>query len=130
MKKITISVAVLLSSVAAKAQTEYIDVRSNKNFKTSTMLVYNDDNYKDLEHFKLGRFNNSYHYVNYSNVNGMNFPVIVLLNDNEGNIRELCTKTSVDSFATCKTIDSFATKYKLEATTKNYEVWISKPNLK
>ena len=130
MKKITISVAVLLGSISTNAQTEYIDIRSTKSFGTSSMLVYNDDtSYKDLESLKLGRFNKNYHYVTYNNVNGMSFPVIVLLNDNEGDTRELCTKTSDDSVATCKTVDSFATKYKLEATTKKYEVWISKPNL-
>ena len=39
MKKITISVAVLLGSVAAKAQTEYVELNSNKLFKYLFMLL-------------------------------------------------------------------------------------------
>ena len=131
MKKLTLSVAVLLSSISAKAQAEYIDIGSKKLFGVSQMCIYNDDTeYKDLEYFKLGRFNNNYHYVSYTNSNGMNFPVIVLLNDNKGDTRELCTKTSNDSVATCKTVSSFCEVYKLKATSKKYEVWISKPNIK
>lgn len=132
MKKIKISVAaLLLSSGFAKAQTEYIDITSKKMFGVSEMCIYNDETkYNDLQYFKLGRFNNNYHYVSYTNPNGMNFPVIVLLGDNEGDTRELCVKTSDDSLATCKTVDSFCEIYKLKATSKKYEVWISKPNVK
>ena len=35
MKKLTISVAILLSSVVAKAQTEFVELSSNKLFKRS-----------------------------------------------------------------------------------------------
>ena len=57
MKKIKISVAVLLCSTAVKAQnfTEYIDISSKKLFGRSEMVVYNDDtNYNDLEYLYLG----------------------------------------------------------------------------
>ena len=56
MKKITLSVAVLLGSISTKAQTtEYIDISSKKIFGRSEMVVYNDDtNYNDLEYLYLG----------------------------------------------------------------------------
>ena len=43
MKTVTLSVALLLGGVAAKAQTEYIDITSKKLFNRSEMVLYNDD---------------------------------------------------------------------------------------
>ena len=50
MKKIKISVAVLLCSTAVKAQNfaEYIDISSKKLFGRSEMVVYNDDTNYEL----------------------------------------------------------------------------------
>ena len=51
MKKITLSVAVLLASASAKAQTEYIDLTTKGIFGRSEMVVYNGiTNYNDLEY--------------------------------------------------------------------------------
>ena len=52
MKTITLSVALLLGSIAAKAQTEYVDITTKGIFGRSEMVLYNDDtNYNDLEYF-------------------------------------------------------------------------------
>ena len=122
MKKLTISVAVLLSSVAAKAQTEYVDISKKNIFGRSEMVVYNDDtNYNDLEYLYLGPFNNNWHYVKYTNASN----IVVTMNDNEGDTREICTKQG-DEELNCKVVDSFATMYKLQATERVFKVWISK----
>ena len=59
MKKITLSVALLLGGYVAKAQIpEVIDVRTLEPFGRSEMVLYCEDlNFKDLQYFYLGRFN-------------------------------------------------------------------------
>tara|TARA_R100000734_G_C3274589_1_gene69690 strand:+ start:268 stop:645 length:378 start_codon:yes stop_codon:yes gene_type:complete len=123
MKKITLSVAVLLGSLAAKAQTEYIDITSKKPFGRSEMVLYNDDtNYNDLEYFYLGRFTKNYHWVKYTNAN----EIILSLNDDKGDKREICTKQ--DTFKVhCEVVDAFAQQYKINVSTRVFQVWISKP---
>ena len=126
MKKITLSVAVLLGSMSAKAQTEYIDVTTKSIFGRSEMVLYNNDkNYNDLEYFYIGRFNNNYHWVKYTGAKD----IIVSLNDNEGDTREICTQQ--DSFpVSCKVYSSFAEQFKINVTTNEFQIWISKPNVK
>ena len=126
MKKLTLSVAILLSSTAVKAQTEYIDITSKKLFNRSEMVLYNDDtNYDDLEYFYLGAFNKKYHWVKYTNAKS----IILSLNDDLGDTREICTKQ--DTFKTyCEVYDSFAQQYKINVTTREFQIWISKPNIK
>ena len=74
MKKLTLSVALLLGSISAKSQAiEYIDVTSKKLFGRSEMTVYNDIvGYNDLEYLYLGRFNSNYHWVSYTNAGKFN----------------------------------------------------------
>ena len=123
MKKITLSVAVLLGSLAAKAQTEYIDVTSKKPFGRSEMVVYNDDvNYNDLEYFYLGRFTKKYHWIEYTNAK----KIILSLNDDKGDKREICTKQN-DFKAYCEVVDAFASQYLISVTTEKFQIWISKP---
>ena len=126
MKKITLSVAILLGSMSAKAQTEYIDVTTKSIFGRSEMVLYNDDkNYDDLEYFYIGRFSNNYHWVKYTGAKD----IIVSLNDNEGDTREICTQQ--DTFKVhCQVYDSFAQQYKINVSTKEFQIWISKPNVK
>ena len=68
MKKITLSVALLLGGYVAKAQIpEVIDVTTKGIFGRSEMVLYCEDyNYEDLQYFYLGKFNNNYHYVKYT----------------------------------------------------------------
>ena len=125
MKKITLSVAVLLGSIATKAQTEYIDVTTKGIFGRSEMVVYNDDySYNDLEYLYIGRNNDNYHWVEYTNAE----KIVITMSDNAGDTRELCTKRNNDK-TTCEVVDAFATSYKFNAS-KKFQVWISKPNVK
>jgi len=116
-------VAVLLGGLAAKAQTEYIDITCKKPFGRSEMVLYNDDtNYNDLEYFYLGRFNKNYHWVKYTDAN----KIILSLNDGKGDKREICTQQ--DTFKVhCQVYDSFAQQFKINVSTKVFQVWISKP---
>ena len=129
MKKITLSVAVLLGSLAAKSQTEYIDLTTKGIFNRSEMVVYNDEiNYEDLEYLYIGKFNDNYHWVEYTNDKKMNFNVVITMSDNQGDTRELCTKKD-DEEAKCRVVDAFATQYKLKVEGNKYEIFISKPNV-
>ena len=111
MKKITLSVAVLLGSIAAKAQTEYIDISSKKLFGRSEMVVYNNIvDYDDLEYLYIGKFNSNYHWVKYTGAKD----IIVALNDDLGDTREICTQQGQDKVE-CKQHDAFATQYKFKA---------------
>ena len=128
MKKIKISVAaLLLSSSIAKAQsTEYIDVTTKSIFGRSEMVIYNDDtNYADLEYLYLGRFNNNYHWVKYTGAKD----IVVSLNDGKGDKRRICTQQGQDQ-AECKQYDAFGTQYKFTAKQNEFQIWISRPNVK
>jgi hypothetical protein len=127
MKKITLSVALLLGGYVVKSQnTEYIDVTTKSIFGRSEMVVYNDDtNYEDLEYLYIGRFNSNYHWVKYTHVKN----IIVSLNDNKGDKREICTQQG-NQKSECKQYDAFGTQYKFKAKQKEFQIWISKPNVK
>ena len=124
MKKIKISVALLLSSFVAKAQyTEYIDVASNELKTKSIMCIYNAaPDTIPAQYFRLGFFNNNYHWVKYTGAGR----VVVNMNDSNGSYRELCTKQG-DNEVKCDTVSSYHTEYKLFATDTIFQVWISKP---
>ena len=127
MKKLTLSVALLLGGHVAKAQIpEVIDVTTKGIFGRIEMVLYCEDyNYEDLQYFYLGRFNNNYHYVKYTGAK----VVTVNMSDSPGDTRELCTKQG-NSPTECKIVDAFATSYDLTAREKIFQVWISKPNVK
>ena len=127
MKKITLSVALLLGGVAAKAQnTEYIDVTTKSIFGRSEMVVYNDDtNYQDLEYLYIGRFNSNYHWVKYTGAKD----IIVSMNDGKNEKRRVCIQHGQDQ-AECKQYDAFGTQYKFTAKQNEFQIWISKPNVK
>lgn len=125
MKKITLSVALLLGGYVTKAQTEYVDVTTKGIFGRSEMVLYNDDaNYNDLEYFYIGRYNDNYHWVKYTNAD----KVIVTMSDNAGDTRELCTKHNEEP-TTCEVVSAFATSHEFNAS-KKFQIWISKPNVK
>ena len=95
--------------------------------KTSTMAIYNDDvNNNDLEVFKLNIFSNPkhYHQVKYTNI-GKN-KIILTLSDDEGDVREICTKEN-DKKLECKILYSFSTLYEFSSNAKIFEIWISRP---
>ena len=88
MKKITISVAILLGSVSAKAQTEYIELSSNEAFGYSCAKYYNDSGIplsKDLEVSILNR-NDNYHWVKYKNSK----KVVIVCSDKKYTYRKIC----------------------------------------
>lgn len=125
MKKITLSVALLLGGVAAKAQTEHVDITTKGIFGRSEMVLYNDNtNYNDLEYFYLGRNTDKYHWVKYTNADD----IVVTMSDDVGDTRELCTKRNGKELV-CEVVDAYATVYKFKAS-KIFEIWISKPNVK
>tara|TARA_Y100000813_G_C24028080_1_gene288411 strand:- start:251 stop:652 length:402 start_codon:yes stop_codon:yes gene_type:complete len=107
--------------------TEYIELSTKGVFGRSEMVLYcHDNNYDDLEYLYIGRNNDNYHWVKYTGAKD----IIIIMNDNENDTRELCYKHQSDEKATCKTVDAFASIYKLKAKENIFEVWISKINVK
>ena len=128
MKKYVLFFTILFTQFSLNAQTEYIDISKIGMLKTSTMAIYNDDvNYNDLEVFRLNIFSNPkhYHWVKYTNIG--KDKIILTLSDDEGDVREICTKEN-DKETECKILDSFSTSYEYSSNAKIFEIWISKPN--
>ena len=128
MKKITISVALLLGSYVAKAQTEHIDIAKVGMLGTSTMAVYSDDkSLNDLEVHKLNIFDKKdiCHYVEYTNLN--DDKVVLTLSDNPGDKRRICIKEN-GVLQPCYTVDSFATYYEFTSDAKVFKIYVCKPN--
>ena len=128
MKKYVLFFTILISQFSLNAQTEYIDISKIGMLKTSTMAIYNDDvNYNDLEVFRLNIFSNPkhYHWVKYTNIG--KDKIILTLSDDEGDIREICTKEN-DKKTECKILDSFSTSYEYSSNAKIFQIWISRPN--
>jgi hypothetical protein len=128
MKKYVLFFTILITQFSLNAQTEYIDISKIGMLKTSTMAIYNDDvNYNDLEVFRLNIFSNPkhYHWVKYTNIG--KDKIILTLSDDEGDVREICTKEN-DKKAECKILDSFSTSYEFSSNTKIYQIYISRPN--
>ena len=119
---------ILFTQFSLNAQTEYIDISKIGMLKTSTMAIYNDDvNYNDLEVFRLNIFSNPkhHHWVKYTNI-GKN-KIILTLSDDEGDVREICTKEN-DNKTECKIFDSFSTSYEYSSNAKIFQIYISRPN--
>ena len=128
MKKYFLFFIILFTQFSLNAQNEYIDISKIGMLKTSTMAIYNDDvNYNDLEVYRLNIFSNPkhYHWVKYTNI-GKN-KIILTLSDDEGDVREICTKEN-DKKTECKVLDSFSTSYEYSSNAKIFEIWISRPN--
>jgi len=126
MKKIIIPVALLLGSISTKAQlTEHIDISTVSIFSRSKMVVYNSDtNYNDLECKYLGRNNDNWHWVKYSNE--FKLPnIVVSLQDKPGHQREICIQDGKEKLE-CAVVDAFATEYIFKPKNKVFEIYISK----
>jgi len=128
MKKITISVALLLGSYVAKAQTEYIDIAKVGLLGTSTMAVYSDaKSLNDLTVHKLNIFDakDQCHYVKYTNLK--NDKVVLTLSDDPGDKRRICIKEN-GVLQPCYTVSSFATEYEFTSDATTFKIYICKPN--
>ncbi len=122
MKKLTLSVAVLLGSLAAKAQTEHIDVTTKKPFGRSEMVLYSaETNYNDLEYFYIGRLSKNWHWVEYTHATD----ILVTMSDDIGSYREICIKQGQDSLV-CNIYSSFASVVKFKSEKTKFKIWISK----
>jgi len=103
MKKLTIAVGLLLGGITANAQTEYVELSSNKLFNKSFIAFYNDDvSYNDLEVLSI-RGNKNVHYVIYKGTKS--FKVVVVGSDKEGSTRTICVNGECDEY------DTYATQY-------------------
>jgi len=127
MKKITISVALLLGSYVTKAQTEYIDIAKVGMLNTSTMAVYSSKSLDDLQVFKLNIFDkkDQCHYVKYTNLK--NDKVVLTLSDDPGDKRRICIKED-GILQPCYTVNSFATEYEFTSDATTFKIYICKPN--
>jgi len=122
MKKLTLSVAVLLGSISTKAQTEYIDISTKNIFGRSEMVIYNDvKEFDDLEYFYLGPTNKNYHWVKYTNANN----ILVSLQDKPGKKREICTQDGEEKVQ-CKVVDAHAMQYRFFPKNTVFQIYISK----
>lgn len=130
MKKITISVALILGSYVTKAQTEYIDIAKVGMLSTSTMAVYSGDVFDDdLAVHKLNILDpkNQCHWVKYTNLGKSK--VILTLSDDLGDTRRICVKEN-SVLQPCYNVDSFATEYEFTTDAKTLEIYVCKPNYK
>ena len=93
MKKLTLSVAILLGSISAKAQTEYVELKSNKMFRVSFASYYGDS-YKPLdEDLEVSTIKRSgYHWVTYEGV----AKVVVILSDDNSSYGETDRKICIN----------------------------------
>ena len=105
MKKITISVAILLGGVVAKAQTEFVELSSNKLFKRSYAKYYNDSSVPLEEDLSVsivkGNFN--YHWVEYYNA----AEVQIICADKENAYRKICVNENCNIYNTYNEIYTF-----------------------
>jgi len=128
MKKIIISVALLLGGHVTKAQTEYIDIAKVGLMGASTMAVYNGDVFDDnLTVNKLNIFDSKdqCHFVEYNYLN--NDKVILTFSDDPGDKRIICIKED-GILQPCYTVDSFATEYEFTSDATTFKIYICKPN--
>lgn len=128
MKKIIISVALLLGGHVTKAQTEYIDIAKVGLMGASTMAVYNGDVFDDnLTVNKLNIFDSKdqCHFVEYNYLN--NNKVILTFSDDPGDKRIICIKED-GILQPCYTVDSFATEYEFTSDATTFKIYICKPN--
>ena len=130
MKKITLSVALLLGGYVAKAQSEYIDISKVGMLGTSTMAVYSDDWENDLTVHKLNKLSKKdhYHYVEYTNLG--NSTVFLTFSDDPGDTRNICIKENGELVKPCYDVDSFATSYEFTSDASEFKIYISRINKK
>jgi len=105
MKKLTISVAILLSGVVAKAQTEFVELSSNKLFKRSYAKYYNDSDIPLEEDLSVSivKGNLNYHWVKYYNAE----EVQVICADKENAYRKICVNENCNTYNTYNEIYTF-----------------------
>ena len=105
MKKLTISVAILLSSVVAKAQTEFVELSSNKLFKRSYAKYYNDSGIPLEEDLSLSIVKGklTYHWVEYYNAE----EVQIICVDKENAYRKICVNENCNTYNTYNEIYTF-----------------------
>ena len=105
MKKLTLSVAVLLGSISAKAQTEYVELKSNKLFKRSYASYYNDSPTAMKDDLSVsvvkGKFN--YHWVKYKNVE----EVVLICDDPKNTYRKICVNSDCNIYDTYNRVYNF-----------------------
>ena len=119
--------SLILTNLGFAQSNEYIEVSTKNIFGISEMVVYNDDvDYDDLEYLTIGKNNDNYHWVKYTGAKN----VIIIMNDNKNDTRNLCYRHMSEENATCEIVDAFATIYNFQAKEKIFEVWISKVNIK
>tara|TARA_Y100000401_G_scaffold106714_1_gene100446 strand:- start:94 stop:465 length:372 start_codon:yes stop_codon:yes gene_type:complete len=105
MKKLTISVAILLSSVVAKAQTEFVELSSNKLFKRSYAKYYNDSGIPLEEDLSVSIVKGklTYHWVEYYNAE----EVQIICADKENAYRKICVNENCNTYNTYNEIYTF-----------------------
>ena len=105
MKKITISVAILLGGVVAKAQTEFVELSSNKLFKRSYAKYYNDSGIPLEEDLSVSivKGNLNYHWVKYYNAE----EVQIICADKENAYRKICVNENCNTYNTYNEIYTF-----------------------
>ena len=105
MKKLTIAVGLLLGSITAIAQTEYVELTSNKFFKRSFACYYGDNNKlldKDLECGELkGKLN--YHWVEYTGIK----EVKIICADKKYTYRKICINDKCGIYNTNNQVYTF-----------------------
>jgi len=117
MKKLTIAVGLLLGGITANAQTEYVELSSNKLFNKSFIAFYNDDvSYNDLEVLSI-KGDKNVHYVIYKGT--LTFKVVIIGSDKEGSKREICVNGECDEYDTYTTQYEFFIKEKTKFTFSN-----------
>ena len=122
MKKITLSIAVLLGGLTAKAQTEYIDSTTKKPFGRSEMVLYSEGtNYNDLEYLYIGKFSKNWHWVEYTHADD----IVVTMSDDANSYREICIQQGQDSLV-CNVYSSFASVVEFKSKQTKFKIWISK----
>ena len=105
MKKLTLSVAVLLGSISAKAQTEYVELKSNKLFKRSYASYYNDSPtaMEDDLSVSVVKGKLDYHWVEYTNV----AKVVLICADPKNTYRKICVNSDCNIYNTYNQVYNF-----------------------
>ena len=130
MKKYVLIFTILFTQFSLCAQTEYIDIAKVGLIGTSTMAIYSGDVLNDdLSVFKLNIFNKNeiYHWVKYTNLS--NDKVVLTMSDDEDDYRQICFKHGKEEYF-CKVFPSFASSYEFTTKQDEFQIWISKPNVK
>jgi hypothetical protein len=107
MKKLTLSVAILLGSISTKAQTEYVELSSNKLFKRSFITYYGDNGKPLDEDLEVGVLKKSgHHWVTYTGVS----KVVVICNDEKETQRKICINDKCNRYYSDQRVFKFKIK--------------------